>query len=229
MKAIFVSFAVNSVGKFLLLFVLLVFFATANCAQENTNLLEKVNLKFTLSAEPTAEDVGFNNPKSSWNVKYDLYLIDFSELEKLGRCSRDEYNRHICLPMKNKKLDKRIRKKSMKISKGNFTEKSLAAEAGREVAIPVNLQPNVIEIYNQAAKMPERNPAFVLFVTTKVSTKNSARAKLKRKYSVNGIKPLKMADSNKTFEFWDVRNLSLNITIAKQENGQLRLIGGLIH
>lgn len=181
MKNNLISFVRRFVQRSLVLTFGLVVFFTPIFAQENASLLETVDLNFTLSGEPSAADVGFDNPKSSWSVKYDLYLIDFSELEKLGRCSRDEYERYVCPPVRDKKLDKRIRKNSLKISKGSFTHRSLAAEAKREVEIPVNLQPNVIQIYNQADVTPEKNPTLVLFVTTKVSTKNSARAKLKKK------------------------------------------------
>lgn len=213
--------------KLLSISVIIFLFAIQTFAQEN--LLEKVELTFSLTGEPTPQDAGFDNPKSSWKTNYELYLIDFSELEKLGRCNKDEYGRHICPMMDNKKLDKQIRKKSLKVFKGSFTRKSLSSDANREVTVPINLPPEVIEIYNQATGIPEKNPTFILFVTEKVSVKNSAGAKLKKKYSINGLKPLKTADSNRTFEYWNVKNLSLNITIVKQVNGRLRFVGGLIH
>ena len=194
-----------------------------------TNLLETTNLNFSLNGEPTPQDVGFDNPKSSWKVKYELYLTDFSELEKLGICHRDEANRHICERTYDKKFDKPVKKISLKISKGNFAKKLLSDEKNREVVIPINLPPNIIEIFNQATKLPERNPTFVLFITQKISVKNSANAKLKEKFSNRGIKQLKTADSNRTFEYWDVKNLSIIVTIAKRDNGQITLVGSLIH
>ena len=211
----------------ILLFIFL--FALSSAAQTATeNLLEETNLHFFLEGEPTAKDVGFDNPKSFWKVKYELYLTDFSELEKLGICKRDEEGRHICQTVKDKKTNRKIKKKSSKISKGSFVRQSLASEANRQVTIPVNLPANVIEIYNQATKIPERNPTFILFVTEKISVKNSAGKKLKEKYAVTGIQNLKNAMSNKTFEYWDVKNLSLTISIFKQSNGQLKLVGGLV-
>lgn len=210
-----------------ILFVSFLFAVSTFAQTVQGNLLDKVELHFFLSGEPTPVDVGFDNPKSSWKLKYQLYLMDFAELEKIGRCKKDEFGRHNCLLSYDKKLDKQIRKSSIK--KGRFTRKSLSTEANREVIIPVNLQPNIIEIFNQATKAPDKNPSLILFVDTTASIKNSAKSKFKRKYSTNGVRPLKMADSNKTFEYWDIKNISLNLTITKGEDGQLKRFNGLIH
>lgn len=207
------------------------FFLAVSAFAQNPqgNLLDKVELKFSLYGEPTPADVGFDNPKSSWKLKYELYLTDFPELVKIGRCKKGEDGLHTCMPMNDKKLDKKIRKSSTKIQKGSFTRKSLANKANREVIIPINLQPATIEIFNQAVKTPEENPTFVLFVTTKGSTKNLAKAKFKKKYSTSGINPLKFSNSNKTFEYWDIKNIFLNLTITKGEDGQLKGFNSLIH
>ena len=217
-------------GKSLPSLLLIFLFALSSVAQTTTkNLLEETNLHFFLEGEPTPQDVGFDNPKSSWKVKYELYLTDFSELEKLGICKRDEAGRHICQTVKNKKQNKQIKKKSSKISKGSFIRQLLSSEANRQVTVPVNLSPNVIEIYNQATKIPERNPTFILFVTEKVSVTNSDSSKLKEKYSITGIRNLKNAMSNQTFEYWNVKNLSLTISIVRQASGQLKLVGSPVH
>ena len=217
-------------GKSLPSLLLIFLFTLSSVAQTTTkNLLEETNLHFFLEGEPTPQDVGFDNPKSSWKVKYELYLTDFSELEKLGICKRDEAGRHICQIVKDKKQNKQIKKKSSKISKGSFIRQLLSSEANRQVTVPVNLSPNVIEIYNQAAKIPERNPTFILFVTEKVSVTNSDSSKLKEKYSITGIRNLKNAMSNQTFEYWDVKNLSLTISIVRQASGQLKLVGSPVH
>ncbi len=217
-------------GKSLPSLLLIFLFALSSVAQTTTkNLLEETNLHFFLEGEPTPQDVGFDNPKSSWKVKYELYLTDFSELEKLGICKRDEAGRHICQIVKDKKQNKQIKKKSSKISKGSFTRQLLSSEANRQVTVPVNLPLNVIEIYNQATKIPERNPTFILFVTEKVWVTNSGSSKLKEKYSITGIRNLKNAMSNQTFEYWDVKNLSLTISIVRQASGQLKLVGSPVH
>lgn len=122
----------------ILLVVLL--FALSSAAQTAAkNLLEETNLHFVVEGEPTTRDVGFDNPKSSWKVKYELYLTDFSELEKLGVCNKDEAGRHICQPVKDKKQNSQIKKKFLKISKGSFARQSLASEANRQVSAKVNL------------------------------------------------------------------------------------------
>ena len=99
----------------------------------------------------------------------------------------------------------------------------------RRVPLPFGYVGGKIEICNQAVKAPDKNPTFVLFVTTRASTKNSAKAKFKKKYFVSGIKPLKLASSNKTSEYWNVKVLSLNLTITKEEDGQLKGFNSLIH
>jgi hypothetical protein len=216
--------------KILPVLLLLFLFAVSSFAQNPPeNLLENTNLHFFLVGDPTPQEVGFDNPKSSWKVKYELYLTDFSEMKKLG-LSRTDNNREYIPPIvRNKSYHKRIKKKSAKISQGAFTKKLLANEANREAVIQINLSPVVVEIFNQATRIPERNPTFVLFVTEKVSTKNSAKAKLKEKYSITGFRPLKHAESNRTFDYWDVRNISLTITVVKEKNGRLKLYGGLVH
>jgi hypothetical protein len=216
--------------KFLSAFLTIFWLASSVFAQNPTeNLLEKTELIFSLGGEPTPQDVGFDNPKSYWKVKYKLFLTDFSELEKLGICRRDEAGRHICPIVREKKISRRIRKKSSKIFAGNFTRKSLADESNREVVIPINLSPDVVAIFNQATKLPEKNPTFVLFVTERIFVKNSDAAKLKTKYSTTGIKNLKNAMSNQTFDYWDVSRLSMSSSIEREENGKLKFFGGLIH
>ncbi len=215
--------------KIILTLLTLVFTSSIFSQTPPENLLENVEIKFTLEGEPTTQAVGFNNPKSYWKVKYELYLTDFSEMEKLGLTKTADNRKYIPPIIRDTSLNKQIKKKSMKISKGNFTKKSLLSEANREVIIPVNLPPEVVEIYNQATKIPEKNPTFVLFITEKISVKDSAKAKLKEKYLITGFSPLKHALSNQNFEYWNVKNMSLNVKIAKQDDGKLKFVGGLVH
>lgn len=215
--------------KILLMLLILIFTVSVFAQTKQENLLENVEIKFTLESEPTPQDVGFDNPKSRWKVKYELYLTDFSEMEKLGLTKTDNGLEYIAPIVRDKSFNKRIKKKSMKISKGHFTKRTLSVETNREVIIPVNLTPNVIEIYNQATKIPEKNPTFVLFVAEKVSVKNSAGAKLKEQYSITGFNPLKHSGSNQNYQYWNVKNISLNITVARRDDGKLQLVGGLVH
>ena len=215
--------------KILPILLILIFGVSIFAQTKQENLLENVEIKFTLESEPTSQDVGFDNPKSCWKVKYELYLTDFSEMEKLGLRKTHNNLEYLSPIVRDKSFNKRIKKKSMKISKGNFTKKSLSIEANREIIIPVNLPPDVVEIYNQAIKIPEKNPTFVLFIAEKISVKNSVKAKLKEQYLITGFIPLKHSSSNQNREYWNVKNMSLNITIAKQKNGKLKLVGGLVH
>ena len=150
-------------------------------------------------------------------------------MEKLGLRKIHNNLKYLSSIVRDKSYNKRIKKSSTKISKGNFTKKSLSIETSREVIIPVNLTPNVVEIFNQATKIPEKNPTFVLLVKEKVSVKNSAKAKLKEQYLITGFRPLKHSGSNQTYEYWNVKNISLNISVAKRDDGKLKLVGGLVH
>lgn len=205
--------------KLLSILLVILFLAVSSFAQDQTeNLLEKTELNFTLYSDVDSQDSGFDNPKSSWKVKYDLFLTDFSELEKLGVCQKDVEGRHICLPIVEKKTNKKIKKISSKLLAGNFVRKSLSNESNRNVVVPVNLAPNVIEIFNQARNSPEKNPTFVVFVTQKISAKNSANVKLKQKILMTGINNLKNAMSNQNFDYWDVSCFSVNGIIGKLGN-----------
>jgi hypothetical protein len=216
--------------KILPILLSIILFALSSFAQSPPeNLLENTNLHFFLQGDPTPQDVGFDNPKSFWKVKYELYLTDFSEMKKLG-LSRSNSNLEYIPPIiRNKSYNKRIRKKSTKISQGIFTKKALSNETNRQAVIEIRLAPDIIEIFNQATKIPERNPTFVLFVTEKVSVKNFAKVKLKEKYLITGFRPLKHAGSNQTFDYWDVRNIYLTSGIVKHANGRLRFYGGMVH
>lgn len=209
--------------------LILIFGASVDAQTKQENLLENVEIKFTLESESTPQDVGFDDPKSRWKVKYELYLTDFSEMEKLGLKKTHNGLEYIPAIIRDKSFNKQIKKKSIKISKGKFTKKSLSTEAHREITIPIDLPPNVVEIFNQATENPEKNPTFVLFVAEKISVKNSAKAKLKEQYSITGFRPLKHSGSNRTREYWNVKNISLNIAIARREDGRLALVVGLVH
>lgn len=203
--------------KFLSISLTILLFSISLLAQDQTeNLLEKTELNFALSADADLPDVGFENPKGFWKVKYELFLTDFAELEKLGVCQRDAEGRHICLPIRDKKLNKQIKKKSSKLRAGNFVRKNLSTDSNRNVVVvPISLAPNVIETFNQARKLPEKNPTFVLFVTEKISIKNSSNLKLKQKNSRIGINNLKNAMSNQNFEYWNISCLSVRSSVAK--------------
>jgi len=212
----------------LLVFLLAIlgFFNSVSAQTESANLLENVELKFSLSGDPSPAEVGFDNPKSYWQLEYELFLSDSAELEKLGRCERNEIKQLNCFIQSSKKLDKKIKKISLLINKGKFKQTELSSEPARRVTIPIQLSPAVIETYNQAAKIFEKNPTFVLFIKTKASTKTAAKLKFKRKLVTSRVYPLKTyAVKANDFDFWNVRSLIVGFTIRKGEDGKLRGLG----
>ncbi|CAN5185761.1 hypothetical protein BH20ACI1_BH20ACI1_22660 [soil metagenome] len=211
--------------------ILLVQFSSAQDATEN--LLEKVEVKFFLNAEPTPESVGFDYRKSYWKVEYELYLTDSLTLEKIGRCERDEDYKLDCILKPPKKVDEEIKKTSIRIAKGKFKKKPLSSESNREVVIPINLSAEVIDIFNKA-RTSDNNPTFVLFVKGKTFTKvlyedkfgneysNSYR--FKYNYSTSIVRPLKFYNKDKTFrDFWNVKTFGLSPTISRAEDCTIRV------
>ena len=212
--------------------MLIVLFCVVSTVAQNTeeNLLEKVDVTFYVEANPTVEDVGFNNPKSSWKIQYELYLSDWEALKKIGRCGvKAADSREYCEPTVNKKFDKRIKKISVLVSKGKFSRKRLAVETNRKVVETVNLTPEVIEIFNRASRIYEKNPVFVFFVRASISTKNSAGAKLKKKYMTEGLHWLKIYKLDKSFDYWNVSKLSFGLGVEKERDGTLTLRTGYTH
>jgi hypothetical protein len=217
-------------GKTLPILLVIFLFALSSVAQTTTkNLLEETNLHFLLEGEPNAQDVGFDNPKSSWKVKYELYVTDFSEMEKLGLNRVIGGYKYLTPMIENKKLNKQIKKKSSKLLNGSFTKKMLLTEANRKVVISVKLPQNVVETYTQAAKNPKINPTFILFVTQKIYVKNVANAKLKRKQFLVDFVPLSLFRDDRQTPSRDVSSMSLTTRIVKTENGELEYKGGLFH
>lgn len=208
---------------------LIFLFALSSFAQNQSgNLLENIEMKFILQGDPTAQAVGFDNPKSYWKVKYELYLTDFSEPEKLGLSGLYDGYKYLAPVIDNKKLNKQIKKKSTVILTGSFTKKMLLNEANREITVLVNLPQSVVEVFNQA-KNTGRNPTFVIFNTQKVSVKNSAGSKLKRKQFFIDFVPLKMIRNDLQIKYRNLRAMHLNTTITKREDGKLQYNGGLFH
>ena len=190
---------------------------------------EEVTLHFLLEGSPTPQDAGFDNPQSYWKASYELYLADFSDLQKLGFGKTDKGFKFLPPIFQNKKYNQRIKKNSTKIIRGSFRKKLLANPANRDVAIKVKLSPDVVGIFNQALTTPDKNPTFILMVTEKVSVKNPSGVKLKEKYRTTGFSPLKYPAPNGSFENTNVRNLSLTANVGKQENNQLKLTVFLLH
>lgn len=202
--------------------------ATVSLAQNaKENLVENIDLHFSLSADPTPESVGFDNPKSYWEVEYQLFLNDSFSLEKLGRCFRNETYRFVCPLDPSKKVNKQIRKTSLRIAGDKIVKRGPFSEADREVVVPIALSPEVIDIFNKAVKS-DSNPTFVLFVKTKTYIRTGDKQKLKKKISTSSVHPLKFYNLDKTFnDYWNVRKIGLSFGVRR--NGDGKLLGPSIY
>lgn len=211
--------------------ILFVQFSSSQDAAEN--LLEKVEVKFFLNAEPTPESVGFDYRKSYWKLEYQLYLTDSLILEKIGRCERDENYKLVCPLKPPKKVDEKIKKDSIRIAKGKFKKKPLLSDSNREVVIPIQLSAEVIDTFNQA-RTSDNNPTFVLFIKEKIFAKVLYKAgfgnkfsnsfRFKDDYSTSIIRPLKIYHKDKTFrDFWNVKTFGVSRNIFRAEDCTIRV------
>ena len=210
----------NLISYFVVCLIWVTLFTTFSLAQDAPeNLLDKVDLKFSLSGEPTPESVGFDNPKSYWTLEYELVLSDSFTLEKIGRCHRNETYQLVCPLNTGKKLDKQIRKISTPIAKGKFKKQGLIADLTRDIEVPVQLSAEVIDIFNKAVTS-NNNPSFVLFVKAKIYTKTLDKVKFKKKISRSGnVYPLKFYKEDKTFNnFWNIKKLGVSFSLQRQDN-----------
>lgn len=214
----------------------IILLAQFSFAQDSTgNLLEKVEVKFLLDGEPTPESVGFDYRKGYWKLEYQLYLTDSQTLEKIGRCKRDEDYKLVC-PLSstlNPKIDKEIRRNSIRIAKGKFMKKQLLADSKREVVIPIRLSAELIDIFNKA-RTSENNPTFVLFVKSEIFTrvlyparfgnKLSNSFRFKNDSSTSIVRPLKIYNKDKTFrDFWNVETFGVSSTLVRAEDCTIRV------
>lgn len=197
----------------------MIFLAHFSPAQETSeNLLDEIELKFFLAGNPTNELVGFDNPKSSWVLEYELFLTDSAKLEELGRCQRTEDYKLSCLLETSKALDKRVRKISTRLLKGKFKKTQLLLQSNREVRIPFTLPAPIIDIFNKA-QTDNSNPTFVLFIKTKASTKTSEKIKFKKKTIGSRVYPLKSFLPDKSFgAYWNVRSFGVSLSIQRRKN-----------
>lgn len=205
-----------------------ILFSFNSLSQEND--FDKLNLTFQLEAEPTIGDVGFDNPKSSWKVSYEIFVADFAELEKLGKCGFVE-GRSIknCTNNTDKKLEKKIRKTAYRITKGKFSQKQLAANENRKILKTVKLSPQAIGIFQEARRIYEKNPVLIIYVSSKISTKNSAGAKLKKRYETEGFNWWKTYNSDKTIDYLNLAKITYHLEIQKVTEGALQLRVGYVH
>lgn len=219
--------------SFFLLFVSLVFCSLASAqttrtdetkaAPDSTNVLEKITLKFDVEAVPKPKDVGFDNPKSSWKLEYELRLSDEKTITDLqsgmyancGGNTNPGYRK--CVTKANKKIEKKYKKAAVLIAKGKFKKIQLSSESNRETSVPVNFTPEIVNIFNRAAESQE-NPVFLLRIKSNVSAKTSAKQKIKYKTSIGFQYPLKLQRKDGSFEYYNITSFGATIRITKEDN-----------
>jgi hypothetical protein len=189
----------------------------------SSNLLEKVDLKFDLSGIPKPEDVGFDDPKSSWKLKYELRLSDEKtvrdlQLEMYANCKDGDAERQKCVSKANKKLSKKYKKVALFISEGEFQKTRLSSESSREIVIPINFTPEVTNIFNRAAASDD-NPIFILQIKSKVAAKTSAKTKVRYKTSIRFAYPLKLKQKDGSFEFYNITTFGASVRVNKKDDG----------
>lgn len=201
-----------------------VFAVTAGAQTQNKDLIEKVDVHFLMPADPTPESVGFDKPKSYWKLKYELMLSDSFELEKMGRCIREApAYRFNCPIERSGKMRKKMRKTAIEIAKGEFIKRGPMTEADREVVVPVQLTPEIREMYNKSVGVDSVNPTLLLFVKTRVSTKAADGAKFKGKMTTEGIHALKIYTVDMRFDdYWNITRIGLSLGLSRGNDGKIR-------
>lgn len=219
-----------SVILFLLAFASIAFSQQAQTSETKTkteqvssNLLEKVDLRFNLTGTPKPEDVGFDDRKGSWKLKYKLLLSDQKVVGDLipkayANCEQTAANYWKCAMKASKKLDKKFRKIALPVSSGSFERKPLSSETARAIVVPVNFTPELIRIFNDAAQSAA-NPVFLLQIKVKVSAKTSTKKKILYKNSATFQYPLKLVKSDGSFEFYNITAFGASVSIERRSDG----------
>lgn len=189
----------------------------------SSSILEQINLRFDLEGIPKPEDVGFVSQKSKWNLKYELRLSDEKivralRLNMYAKCPDSNASRSKCISKANKKIDKRIRKKALFVTKGEFQKNFLSSETNRSILIPVKFTPLVINILDKSVQTSD-NPLFILNIKSKVWTKNTAKKKIKYNFAISFDYPLKLILKDGSFDFYNITVMGATIRIVKEDDG----------
>jgi hypothetical protein len=189
---------------------------------DSSNLLERVTLKFDVEAIPQPADIGFDNPKSSWKLEYELRLSDEKTVDgwqfgAYAACLKNTPGYQKCVAKANKKLNKKFKKSALLIIKGKFQNVPLLPASNREMSVPVNFTPEVINIFNRAAQSKE-NPIFLLHIKSKVSAKTSGKVKVKYKTEIGFQYPLKLQRKDGSFDYYNITSFGATVRIIKEDN-----------
>jgi hypothetical protein len=182
---------------------------------------DEVNVAFTLDGTPTPEDVGFDNPKSSWKFTYELRFLNdvntpFEIQEKIYAKYENQGEKTKWLPKANKLIDKETKKMSILITKGRIKKSSLFPENNREILMPIKLTRQIQEIIAASAGS-NQNPEFIIYVKGKLSTKTTSKLKFKEKYSIRFPCPVKIQSSDRKI-YWALNRCGVSMEAVNQNN-----------
>lgn len=179
-----------------------------------------MNIKFVLEGTPSPEDVGFNNPKSFWQFRYELRFLKESFpfqsfREKQGESQKEREKR---IRKNNKLYDKGWKKNGVLVTKGTISKTQLLSAANREIKIPVNLTPEITNILAKAGNTWE-NPDFRISLRGKLLTQADSNTKLKRKLTHSFVCPTKI--QTKQSQHWVTNTCGISFELRKDDNGKV--------
>jgi len=184
---------------------------------------DEVNLKFALDANPTPEEVGFDNPKSYWKFSYELRFLESEKAareksgfkywqENPGESNAERTKR---IDRKNKQYNQVWKKFGVLAGKGKVSKISLLSEESRELFIPIQLSP---EIKNVLARANSTNefPDFRVLIKGKIYSKTKSNLMFKQKISSSYTCPTKMIV--KGTPNWMMNTCGIYIGVTKENN-----------
>jgi hypothetical protein len=179
-----------------------------------------VNLKFVLEGSPSPEDVGFNNPKSFWQFRYEFRFfgerLPFQSFKEKDGESQKERTKRI---RKNNKIhDKDWKKYGVLITKGKVAKILILSAENREITIPVSLTPEITDFLAKAGNTLQ-NPYFRISLTEKVFIQTNAGLKFKRKITQAFVCPTKI--QTKDAQYWSMNTCGISTEIRKMDDGRI--------
>lgn len=184
---------------------------------------DEVNLKFALGADPTPEDVGFDEPKSYWKFSYELRFLENPKaaLEKSGFKYRQENpnenaaERAEGIERSNNQYDKTWKKFGIRAAKGKISKTSLLSEENREIIIPIQLP---LEIKNILARANSTNafPDFRIQIKGKIYSRTKSNLRFKQKFSQSYTCPTKMIANGASA--WMMNTCGIYLGLTNQNN-----------
>lgn len=129
------------------------------------NSLDGITLKFSLSTLPTSAAVGFDDPASSWKVKYALRVVDSDTYKEDVRKSPASFK-----PVTSKT---KYKKRGVSVAKGGFKKSGLLNNANKDFSTDL--------VFNDKIKqmLLSRNSYTFLFRVQYQLKSNSLRKKFR--------------------------------------------------